>query len=148
MATRPVLLAVPQRGKWLSAGGIVVDARGRVALVRQWDRSGRLRWTLPKGKVDPGETVEEAALREVLEEAGLRATIVRHLGVFEGKRSYVHLFEMALVRDHKRHDDETVEVCFVKKWKALELVTTDRDRRALEGVMRPVRAEGKRAATG
>jgi len=148
MATRPVLFALSERGKWMSAGGVVVDSRGRVALVRQWDRSGRLRWTLPKGKLDPGESLEEAALREVHEEAGLRATIVRHLGVFEGKRSFVHLYEMTLVRDHKRHDEETVEVCFVKLWKALRLVTSDRDRSALELVMVTARAANRRAATG
>jgi len=32
-------------------------------------------WSLPKGKVDPGETDEEAALREVEEETGVRATL-------------------------------------------------------------------------
>ena len=36
-------------------------------------------WSLPKGKLDPGETFEEAALREVWEETGLRARLVREL---------------------------------------------------------------------
>jgi 8-oxo-dGTP diphosphatase len=37
-------------------------------------------WTLPKGKLEPGETAEEAALREVWEETGLKVRFVRPLG--------------------------------------------------------------------
>jgi 8-oxo-dGTP diphosphatase len=37
-------------------------------------------WSLPKGKLDPGEDWEEAALREVEEETGLRCRLVRPLG--------------------------------------------------------------------
>jgi 8-oxo-dGTP diphosphatase len=36
-------------------------------------------WSFPKGKLDPGETVEEAALREVLEETGVKCRIIRKL---------------------------------------------------------------------
>ena len=37
-------------------------------------------WVLPKGKIEPGETHEEAALREVREETGVKATIGKYLG--------------------------------------------------------------------
>jgi 8-oxo-dGTP diphosphatase len=37
-------------------------------------------WSLPKGKLDPGESFEDAALREVEEETGIRARLVRDLG--------------------------------------------------------------------
>lgn len=49
-----------------AAGGAVVDEKGRLLVIR---RLGK--WDLPKGKVDPGEGLEEAALREVREECGL-----------------------------------------------------------------------------
>lgn len=50
-----------------AAGGCVTDERGHLLAIR---RLGR--WDLPKGKVDEGESVEEAAVREVMEECGLR----------------------------------------------------------------------------
>src|SRR5262249_9758676 len=75
-----------------SAGGVVFDGMGRVAIVLQRDREGRLRWTLPKGKLDAGETPIEAALREVQEETGLATRIAGHLGIYEGKRRRTHYF--------------------------------------------------------
>ncbi|HLF84089.1 MAG TPA: NUDIX hydrolase [Blastocatellia bacterium] len=63
----------------LAAGGIVID-RGtgtpRVLLVH---RPRYDDWSFPKGKLDPGETVEQAALREVREETGLECRIIREL---------------------------------------------------------------------
>lgn len=54
---------------------------GRVLLVHR-DRYDD--WSLPKGKLEPGETWEEAALREVEEETGVRA----ELGTYLGETSY------------------------------------------------------------
>jgi len=63
----------------LAAGGIIIDESSdsrRVLLVHrpQYDD-----WTFPKGKLDRGETVEEAAVREVREETGLKCRIIRKL---------------------------------------------------------------------
>ena len=67
-----------------SAGGVVLRRmRGRawVAVVRPRREAGRrVVWALPKGLVDPGETPLEAAVREVAEETGVRATGDRKLG--------------------------------------------------------------------
>lgn len=51
-----------------AAGGAVSDEQGRLLVIR---RLGL--WDLPKGKVDPGEGMEAAAVREVQEETGLRS---------------------------------------------------------------------------
>lgn len=51
----------------LAAGGAVTDEQGRLLAIH---RLGR--WDLPKGKVDPGESVPAAAVREVREECGLQ----------------------------------------------------------------------------
>jgi ADP-ribose pyrophosphatase YjhB (NUDIX family) len=113
--------------RWHSAGGLVINDQGKVALVLQRDRANRLRWTLPKGRVDAGERVEEAALREVYEESGLAARIVRPILVHEGPRHYTHYYEMKLLRDDDTHDRETKKVRFVRPAKALRLLRSKRD---------------------
>jgi 8-oxo-dGTP pyrophosphatase MutT (NUDIX family) len=57
---------------------VIVPWRGRILMVKQRDADG-LFWILPGGGVKPGETLEEAAVREVWEEAGARCRIVRRL---------------------------------------------------------------------
>lgn len=58
--------------KVLGAGGVVFNARGEVLLLR--DRMGY--WVFPKGHLEAGEAPEEAAVREVWEETGVRARVV------------------------------------------------------------------------
>lgn len=115
-----------------SAGGVVFDASGRVALVRQRDRHSRLRWTLPKGRLDRGESPDEAALREVYEETGVVARLLGAIGVYVTKRRRTHYFRMLAWRDHGRFDDETEEVRFVTPERAFRLLRSERDRTVLE----------------
>src|SRR3954469_6029916 len=63
------------RNEVRAAGGLVVRD-GAVAVVH---RPRYDDWSLPKGKLDPGESWEEAAVREVEEETGVRARIVAEL---------------------------------------------------------------------
>ena len=60
-----------------AAGGVVVRRRGDTVEVLLVHRPRYDDWTLPKGKVDPGETDEQAARREVLEETGLQVESIR-----------------------------------------------------------------------
>jgi 8-oxo-dGTP pyrophosphatase MutT (NUDIX family) len=108
-----------------SAGGVVVSAdRDRPSLVVGMRRRGRdsVTWTLPKGTPDPGETVEETALREVGEETGLEVRILEPLPSIEysfvqdGTRiqKTVHYFLMRPVGgDLSRHDAEFERVRWV-----------------------------------
>lgn len=57
-----------------AAGGVVVDDRGAWLMMR---RNGR--WDLPKGHVEAGEDFESCAAREIAEETGIRARVVRPL---------------------------------------------------------------------
>ncbi|MDX6286159.1 MAG: hypothetical protein QOG53_1644 [Frankiales bacterium] len=69
-----------------SAGGLVVDrtqSSASAALIGRYDRRGRLRWSLPKGHLEPGETAEQAAVREVAEETGIRGRVLAPLGVID-----------------------------------------------------------------
>jgi 8-oxo-dGTP pyrophosphatase MutT (NUDIX family) len=117
--------------KWTSAGGLVIDGRGRIALVRQRNRRGRWRWTLPKGRIDRGESAEAAALREVYEESGLRAKILRPIVLHEGRLHFTHYFEMTLERDDAHHDRETKEVRLATLAEAADLLRSRRDLRVL-----------------
>ena len=67
-----------------SAGGVVYRRTGReveVAIAEQRDRITRVPTIrLPKGKIDAGETAEQAAVREVVEETGFQSRVVGPLG--------------------------------------------------------------------
>jgi len=77
-ATRPPL------EREFSAGGLVYRRRSggcEVVLAgRRHAQSGELVWTIPKGHLEPGETSEVAARREVQEETGIEATVEDRLG--------------------------------------------------------------------
>ncbi len=62
-----------------SCGGVVIF-RGKILLLYKNIRNRYEGWVLPKGTVEPGESYEETALREVLEESGARAQIVQYVG--------------------------------------------------------------------
>lgn len=68
--------AVPQPG--ISAAIIVQD--GRVLMVRRRIKEGELMWQFPAGAIEVGETAEQAAVRETLEETGLEVRADRLLG--------------------------------------------------------------------
>jgi 8-oxo-dGTP pyrophosphatase MutT (NUDIX family) len=64
------------------------DSEGRVLLVRE--AYGRRRWSLPGGRLEPGELPHEAAIREAHEETGLAITPVDIIGLyhFRGERMF------------------------------------------------------------
>lgn len=61
--------------KEISAGGVVLY-RNTILLLRRFNND----WVLPKGKREIGEKLEETALREVLEETGIKGEIKEYLG--------------------------------------------------------------------
>jgi len=75
-----------QRVDETSAGGLVVDLAGETplgVLIGRTDRRGRLLWSLPKGHVEPGETAEQAAVREIAEETGISGEVLGSLGTID-----------------------------------------------------------------
>lgn len=96
-------------------------------------------WVLPKGHIEPGESVEAAALRELREEAGIEGAITHPLAV----HPFDKMGEKAIVRyylvkeDGKSEAEENRVVKWVKKKEALELLSFEEARQALrEGVCR------------
>ncbi len=112
-----------------AAGGVVVRD-GLVALVH---RPRYDDWTLPKGKLDPGESFEEAALREVEEETGLRGRLVRELPPVRyearGGPKLVRYWLMEVEGETPlAANDEVDELRWLEAAEALALLTYERDR--------------------
>lgn len=121
-----------------SAGGVVYRRRGQRVEVCLIATAGRTRWQLPKGRIEPGETKEEAALREVHEETGLEARIEELLGelsfrYIRKQRKRIHkrvvFFLMAYEKGSTDdHDDEVDEAKFFGIDDAIERLTFDSER--------------------
>ncbi len=85
---KPPRQSYARRVDEVSAGGLVVDASGtKGLLIGRIDakdaKRERLLWSLPKGHIEEGETPEQAAVREVLEETGIESQIEKSLGVID-----------------------------------------------------------------
>ena len=61
-------------------GGVALDGRGRLLVVLRGHDPGRGLWSVPGGRVEPGESDEAAVVREVLEETGVATTVERLAG--------------------------------------------------------------------
>jgi ADP-ribose pyrophosphatase YjhB (NUDIX family) len=99
--------------KWISAGGVVLGGTDDLDHIYIRKPNGNFGpWAFAKGRIDKGETQEQAARREVEEEIGIVARIIPggYLGLAEGSMSHTHYYLMVAVRDLKRHDDETEKV--------------------------------------
>ncbi len=125
-----------------SAGGLVLDAQGRILLIRARDLRGQPVWTLPKGALAPGETSAEAALREVREETGYRCELERELAPVtywfrrDGRqiKKTVRWFLMRPLEKVGDHDHEVDEVLWTDKDDALTRLRYDSDRRLVGAV--------------
>lgn len=65
-----------------SCGGVVIF-RGKILLLYKNFKNRYEGWVLPKGTVEKGEKHVETALREVFEESGVKATVMRYIGKSE-----------------------------------------------------------------
>lgn len=125
-----------------AAGAVVwrmVEGKPRILLAHR-DRHGD--WSLPKGKVDPGETLPETAARELLEETGFPVKLGAPLGYIEytlpnGRPKEVHYWMSELSEaDFEAHpfapNDEVDRIEWVSTKKARKLLTYERDRELMD----------------
>jgi 8-oxo-dGTP diphosphatase len=119
----------PEDAEVLAAGGLVMRD-GRVAIVH---RPRYDDWSLPKGKLDAGESLEEAALREVEEETGLKCRLGEALGDAsyrdrKDRAKLVRYFEMEPTGGEFSPNDEVDELRWLTLEEAQDELTYDFDR--------------------
>lgn len=134
-----------------SCGGVVLDGR-KVLLVQVHNLKGQKIWTFPKGHIEAGETPRQAALREVEEETGYRASIVapllkvRYAFTLKGNfiKKAVQWYQMKKLVRISRHDaSEIVAINWVSLKKAKEMVNYPSDIRLIELVENSINPDRK-----
>lgn len=121
----------------LGAGGVVFDSLGRVLVVRYL---GSGAWAFPKGHVEPGETLEQTAVREVQEETGIRASIVAplratHYTNDRGEARQIHWFRMQVEAAATTLEDTFAEGGFVDSAQALADLSYPEDQQLLRAAL-------------
>lgn len=126
-----------------AAGGVVRRRSGpgepEVLLVH---RTARTDWTFPKGKVEPGESDEQCALREVEEETGLQCALGPELPAVEyrdqrDRPKRVRYWAMTVLRGSARPRNEVDAVRWAAVSEAAALLTYPRDREVLAAFAGP-----------
>jgi 8-oxo-dGTP pyrophosphatase MutT (NUDIX family) len=123
-----------------AAGGVVYRSQGHQVEIACIYREARGDWTFPKGKLDKGETFEEAALREVWEETGMRCSIERFVGTTnythrKGKPKIVAYYLMSVDEGEFSANDEVDELVWLPLEAVREHLTWDRDQELFDLVV-------------
>jgi 8-oxo-dGTP diphosphatase len=127
----------------LAAGGVVRrrDAAGRGYLLAVVHRPRYDDWSLPKGKLEPGESFEDAAVREVEEETGMRCELGEELASHryvdrKGRDKVVRWWRMSPVATRPFvANDEVDELRWIRAGEAATLLTYDADRKLVAEVL-------------
>lgn len=136
----------------VSAGGVVIDG-GKVLVLKKY----RGDWVLPKGRLEEGETKQEAALREVLEESGVRCEIVGYLGFVKYNYSHhsgekvqktVHYYSMIEIKGQLKPQREEgfCEAIFLPWKRAASILRHDSERSMVRNAFRIERKKKKSQA--
>jgi 8-oxo-dGTP diphosphatase len=111
------------------AGCIAFDTNGRLLLIRRANDPGAGLWSIPGGRCEPGESPEQACVREAAEETGLSVAIVRYAGQVEragpaGAVFDIHDYVCSVVGGQLRAGDDASEARWASRAQlnTLELV--------------------------
>jgi 8-oxo-dGTP pyrophosphatase MutT (NUDIX family) len=141
----------------VSAGGVAFrwsDSKPEMVIVRM---KPKMRWQLPKGIVDPGESPEVTAVREVKEEGGVETERLSLIETIEywyrslknGKpvrfHKFVHFYLLEYRRgDVSNHDHEVEEARWVSFDEAVELLEFENEREVAEKARALIEARGQK----
>ena len=128
-----------------AAGAVCWREVGKDLMVAIIHRGRYQDWSFPKGKVDSGETLAEAAVREIKEETGLKVKLGVPLStvsypIDKEKTKVVHYWatkvsDKALANSKFKPDEEVSEVVWVKADQAFEKLSYKHDRELLQEVI-------------
>jgi ADP-ribose pyrophosphatase YjhB (NUDIX family) len=92
--------------------GAIVELDGRIVLIQRAIEPGYGKWTFPGGFVERGEVAEAAAVRETLEETGLRIRTSGIVGLYsyEGQIPAIAVFAARVTGGEPEPLDETLDV--------------------------------------
>ena len=129
----------------LAASAVITDPDGRVLLVKRGHDPQRGRWSVPGGRVEPGESLEAAAAREALEETGLHVEVGRELWTVrvptgDGREFEVHDFAATVSGGVLDHGDDADDARWVAadELHALPLTTYLVDHLRRIGIIAPL----------
>jgi 8-oxo-dGTP pyrophosphatase MutT (NUDIX family) len=105
----------PPRG----AAAVILDEDGRVLLVKE--NYDRRRWSLPGGAVEPGESEEEAAIREAVEEAGIVVRVHHLIGSYGLDNGFSAAAFLCSIIEGDPAVPDTGEIAEVRWWPAEDL---------------------------
>lgn len=93
------------------AAAVLIEENGRVLLVRRAGEPFRGFWTLPAGFINGGEDPGEAAVRECLEETGLKVRLTRLLDILSGKEhprgaDFIIVYQAEVIEGELKPDDD------------------------------------------
>lgn len=133
----------------ISSGGIVVFGNA-ILLLKKYNGD----WVLPKGRVEPGETIEDAATREVMEETRVKAEIITYLGYIKYKfrsmkeehrlvRKTVHWYLMKAKNMNAvpQRSEGFVDVKFVHIDRAKTLLKYRDEKKIIDRAVRAIKGE-------
>ena len=123
-----------------AAGGLVVRRQGGVLEIVVVHRPVQHDWSFPKGKLEPGETLDVAALREVREETGMTCELLRFIGHTEyvdrkGRQKTVAYWIMAATSGSFSPNDEVDDLRWLRLDPASRLLSYPRDQELVAVLM-------------
>jgi 8-oxo-dGTP diphosphatase len=123
----------------VAAGGLLESGDGADPKIAVVHRPRYDDWTLPKGHLDPGETLEQAALREVLEETGCTGQIIEIVQptsyLVNGQPKIVVYFRMMLLKHGDlRPNSEVSDIAWLTPREARSQLSYETEQQLVKGV--------------